>query len=173
MSIRESIKTLWECLTVQEQIALAGLAILMAILVGSVGFKLVSERAHRAPPTSDVPALETVIPQFKVVTNAAGDAQVAFLAHGATNWDVVDCPWPKHMIVTNADRTLRVCIMNRGDSDWSDIGPTFTNSADAISFRDTLKTMTAQSVIGAAKTQLEVKYRVMKGIADDLKGVPP
>ena len=117
---------------------------------------------------TSVPPLDTLMPKFKIVTNG-NDVQVAFLAHDATNWSVVGYPYPKMEIATNSDGSLRVLVMNSGDADWTEMRSGFTNSTDAQDFVNTIRTMTAQSVIGAAKTELEAKYRVLRSMAEGLK----
>jgi hypothetical protein len=66
---------------------------------------------------------------------------------------------PKFEIVTNADNTYQIRFMAYNSTNWSLCEPVFSNE------------MAAASVIAVAEIELEVKYRVMKGLADDLRGL--
>lgn len=64
---------------------------------------------------------------------------------------------PKFEIVTNDNSTYQIRFMAHDSTNWSLCEPVFSNE------------YAAASVIAVAQMELEVKYRIMKGIADDLK----
>jgi len=64
---------------------------------------------------------------------------------------------PRFEIVTNADDTYQIRFMAYNSTNWSMCEPVFSNE------------QAAASVITEAKLEMELKYRVMKGMADDFK----
>jgi uncharacterized protein YegP (UPF0339 family) len=64
---------------------------------------------------------------------------------------------PKFEIVTNADNTYRVQFMAYNGTNWVMCSPVFTNVEDAV------------YTITSTKLELEVKYSILRGLAEDLK----
>lgn len=63
---------------------------------------------------------------------------------------------PKFAIITNNGSSYQVTFLAHDSTNWCVVGKIFTTSADA------------EWAIGLTRIELEVKYKILKGIADDL-----
>ena len=68
---------------------------------------------------------------------------------------------PKFDIVTNSESSYQVRFKAYNSTNWTCMPTVFSNS------------VSAQWTIALAEVELEVRYRIMKGIVDDLKSINP
>lgn len=89
------------------------------------------------------------------------EAKVEAVTNKAESIKPLEKLMPKFEVVTNSDRSYQIRFMAYDKTNWTYVTNIFENSADA------------QWTIAMSQVELELKYRVLKGIAEDIKNIKP